>query len=178
VAPLRGEKLDLYEGGIRVPLVVRWPGVVAAGSSSAVPVVGTDLYPTLLSAAGLELEAEDDRDGADLGPLLRGAGTLARERLCFFVPHRDAQASIREGDWKLLHWFTGKDELYDLASDPGETRDLHESDPARAKSLEAELLGWIHEQGAALPEPNAHYDPNRPRKHAATDDDENDEDDE
>ncbi|NOT29713.1 MAG: sulfatase [Planctomycetes bacterium] len=166
VAPLRGGKLELYEGGIRVPLVVRWPGQIATGATTPVPSISMDLYPTLLRAAGVELAPEDSPgfppDGLDLAPLWHGAQGLARERLHFFVPHREAQAAIRAGDWKLVHWFGGRSELYDLARDVGEQYDLAAAEPQRARALEAELLAWIRASGAPLPELNPEYDPAQP----------------
>ncbi len=158
VAPLRGGKLELYEGGIRVPLVLRWPGRIAAGATT-VPSISMDLYPTLLAAAGIAPAPDEPLDGLDLAPLWSGAAALARERLHFFVPHRDAQAAIRAQDWKLVHWFGARSELYDLARDPGEQHDLAAAEPARAQELESELQAWIRASGAALPEPNPHYDP-------------------
>ena len=157
VAPLRGGKLELYEGGIRVPLVVRWPGKVAPGTTS-VPSISMDLYPTLLHAAGVEPPG-GPADGLDLAPLWNGAATLGRERLHFFVPHREAQAALIDGDWKLLHRFGVRNELYDLSRDAGEQHDLAAAEPERARALEAELLTWIQESGASLPVLNPEYDP-------------------
>lgn len=158
-APLRGGKLELYEGGIRVPLALRWPGTIAPGTSTAVPAVSMDLYPTLLAAAGVAPAPDEPLDGLDLAPLWSGATRLARERLFFFVPHRDAQAAVRAGDWKLLHWFAGKNELYDLARDVGEQHDLAAAEPERTRALAAELLQWIQDSGATLPVLNPEYDP-------------------
>ncbi len=159
VAPLRGGKLELYEGGIRVPLALRWPAEITPGTSTSVPVVSMDLYPTLLAAAGVVPAPDQPLDGLDLTPLWNGATRLARERLFFFVPHRDAQAAVRAGDWKLLHWFGGRNELYDLGRDVGEQHDLAAAEPERTRALEAELLQWIQASGAALPKPNPEYDP-------------------
>jgi arylsulfatase A-like enzyme len=167
-APLRGGKLELYEGGVRVPLVVRWPGVVAPGSSSSVPVIGTDLAPTILGAAGLD-PTRLGGDGQDLAPLLGAHGTLARDRLHFFVPHRYAHAALRAGDWKLIHWFEGRNELYDVAADPGERADRSAAEPELTAALEAELMAWIQAQGARRPVPNPRYDPDAHAARAAED---------
>ena len=172
VAPLRGGKLDLYEGGIRVPLLVRWPRKVPAGATTAEPAISMDLYPTLLAAAGVAAPRDPALDGVDLSPLWSGARTLARDRLHFFVPHREAQAAVRDRDWKLVHWFDGRDELYDLAHDEGEQHDLAAAEPERAHAMQAELLDWIRASGAPLPERNPDYDAAKKSAAPASEDDE------
>jgi arylsulfatase A-like enzyme len=118
-----------------------------------------DLYPTLLRAAGIELAPEEPLEGLDLAPLWNGADSLGRDRLHFFLPHRDAQAALRAGDWKLVHWFGRGNELYDLSRDVGEQRDLAAAEPERVAAIEAELFAWIRSTGATLPVPNPHHDP-------------------
>jgi arylsulfatase A-like enzyme len=161
--PLRGSKLELYEGGVRVPFLVRWPGHVPAGAASAVPVVSMDLYPTLLAIAGVAPPGGPS-DGLDLAPLFGGATALPRSRLHFFQPHRESAAALRDGDWKLVHFFGRHSELYDLARDPGERHDLAAAEPERARALERDLLAWIEASGAPLPVPNPEYDPARARE--------------
>ncbi|MHC5001679.1 MAG: sulfatase [Planctomycetota bacterium] len=174
-APLRGAKGMFYEGGIRVPLVVRWPGVVAAGRRCATPVIGLDLYPTLAAIAGAPATDGQPVDGVDLGPLLRGDATIAPRALFWHFPayleagglpdigwwRTTPCGAIRRGRWKLLEFFEdGRRELYDLAADPGETRDLVAMRPAVARSLHAELVAWRTAVAAPVPtEPNPDYDP-------------------
>jgi len=148
-APLRGGKHALYEGGLRVPLVL-WGGPVARRGSDATPVVAMDLLPTLLGLAGLPLPTP--LDGVDLAPLLAEGGALAPRALYFHYPHRRATSALRRGDEKLLHsWSSGTSELYDLAADPGETRDLAGERPLRVRALESELQAWLTGVGADVP---------------------------
>lgn len=155
LGPLRKAKGYLYEGGIRVPTLVRWPGV--APRVDATPVISTDLFPTLLTACGAPLPEGYAGDGADLGPLLRGEG-LDREALYFHYPnyawHRSNRlgGAIRAGDWKLIERFDdGSVELYDLASDLGETRDLAAEHPELATDLRDRLATWRARSGAVMP---------------------------
>lgn len=171
-APLRGSKGELYEGGIRVPLVVSWPGLRRPGTTSDVPVSSVDWYPTLLELAGARPASDQTLDGVSLAPLLRGEKSVARERLFWHFPcyiGRAAPASaVREGDFKLVEFFEdgGRTELYDLREDPGEQHDLSRKQPAKAAALEKTLHDWQAATGAALPrEPNPKFDPRaeRPR---------------
>ena len=159
-APLRQGKGYLYEGGIRVPTLVRWPGVVAAGETCSVPVVSTDLFATILAACGVPLPAGYPGDGVDWGPLLRGARELPRSELCFHYPnyawHRSNRlgGALRAGRWKLIERFDdGSTELYDLAEDLGEERDLAEERPELAAGLAGRLAAWRERVGAAMPRP-------------------------
>ena len=159
-APLRAGKGYLYEGGLRVPLIVRWPGVVEPGRVSAVPAIGTDLFPTVLAAAGLELGADALVDGVDLGPVLRGADALERDALYWHAPnyawHGDNRlgSAIRMGEHKLIHRFADDSiELYDLANDLAEQHDLSEQQPERAAALLARLEAWRADCDASLPTP-------------------------
>jgi arylsulfatase A-like enzyme len=156
--PLRAAKGYLYEGGIRVPLVVRWPGVVKPGSVSRTPVITTDFHPTILAAAGLELDPSRPCDGESLMPVLRGTGSLKRTALCFHFPnyawHGDNRlgSAVREGDLKLIEYFDdGSVELYNLAEDIGETRDLSGALPEKAARLRRHLHRWRRETKAAEP---------------------------
>lgn len=122
--PLREEKGYLYEGGIRVPLVVRWPGVIPANSTSDQPIISTDFYPTLLEAAGVDVPESYPGDGVSLMPLLKEQEPLAREAIYFHYPnyafHRSNRlgSAVRAGRFKLLEWFDDDSvELYDLEAD-------------------------------------------------------------
>ncbi|MDH3584039.1 MAG: sulfatase-like hydrolase/transferase, partial [Phycisphaerae bacterium] len=155
-APLRGGKSQLYEGGIRVPLVVRWPGKVPAGRNCAQPTVNVDFYPTFLAAAGIEKDARQQIDGVSILPLLQDpAARVPREAIYWHYPlpkphflgGRSAGA-IRAGDWKLIESLeTGNVELYDLASDEGEKRDRAEQMSAKADELRTKLKTWRREVG-------------------------------
>jgi arylsulfatase A-like enzyme len=156
--PLRSGKGSLYEGGVRVPLLVRWPGVTPAGALCKEPVLLADLFPTLLAAAGLP--ARPAVDGLDLSPLLRDpAARLNREALFFHYPHYYATTTpagaVRAGDWKLLEYFEDdRVELYNLKEDLSEKTDLARQQPDRAAELRRRLREWRTAVGAAMPTPN------------------------
>ena len=140
--PLSGGKLTYYEGGVRVPFLVRWPAAVAAGTTSDAPVSTLDILPTALAAAGAETPADLDLDGHDLMPLLDGsAEALGRERL---VWRNYPTVAVRSGDMKLIK--PNQDEqggfLYDLASDEREQNDLSAERPEEVASLESVIEGW------------------------------------
>ncbi|MBE7539206.1 MAG: sulfatase [Opitutaceae bacterium] len=153
-APLRSGKGALYEGGIRVPLIIRWPGISKAGGVCQEPVWLADLFPTL---AGREASATAV-DGIDLHPLMRDpTGHLPREALYFHYPHTYQTtrpvSAIRMGDWKLLEYLEdGHIELYNLANDPSEQVDLAARETSRVDQLRARLAQWRVEAGAWMPE--------------------------
>jgi len=156
--PLREGKGYLFEGGIRVPMIVRWPGVTKPWTLCDTPVISTDLFPTILAAAGLALDPELPCDGEDLGPLLRGTGTLARDALFWHYPnyawHQSNRpgAAIRSGKWKLIRRFDDESvELYDLESDLEERHDLARKLPERAAAMRERLRAWLVETDAAMP---------------------------
>jgi arylsulfatase A len=155
-APLRAGKGKMYEGGLRVPLIVDWPGVTTPGTSSADPVVSMDLYPTFLSMAGQTPATLDlDVDGLDLTPLLSGAKqSLGREALYFHLPHQTMVCAVRRGNDKLVHHFSGSTELFDLGEDIGEERDLAPAQAAEAEDLRDELFAWLERVGAHMPVEN------------------------
>ena len=161
--PLRAGKGWLYEGGIREPLIVRWPGVVAPGSVCQEPVTSTDFFPTMLEIAGLELRPELHQDGLSLVPLLRRQGTLGREALYWHFPHYHGSGNrpsgaVRAGDFKLIEWFEdGSVELYDLGRDVGEAVELSAQMPKRAAELRDKLSAWRRDVGAAMPRPNPEF---------------------
>jgi arylsulfatase A-like enzyme len=163
--PLRAGKGYLYEGGIRVPLIIAGPGVVRPGSICDVPVSGQDLYPTILAMAGVSPAPGQVIDGESLLPLLKGDGALRREALYWHYPHYSNQGgkpggALRQGDLKLIEWYEdGRTELYDLMQDIGERHDLAAERPEQAARLRNQLARWRESVGAQMPKPNPNYDP-------------------
>ena len=153
--PLRSGKGYAYEGGIRVPLIVKWPGVAKPGSTSNVPVTSIDLFPTIVKAAGQKLLADREIDGLDLQPVLRGSGKLDRTAIYWHFPHYrhppGPYSIIRDGDWKLIKWYEGPMSLFNLKDDLGEQNDLAKSKPDRVKELDAKLMAHLKEIGAKIP---------------------------
>lgn len=169
--PFRAGKGYLYEGGLRVPLVVRWPGVVEAGGETAAPIVLTDLVPTLLEAAGVDpAETVGPLDGESQLGLLRGERPSAERTFYWHFPHYTNQGSrpagaIREGEWKLIeHFEDGAVELYNLADDEGEAKNLAESEPERVAALLGKLRQWRASVGAQMPQVNPEVDAERHRR--------------
>ena len=157
--PLRAAKGHLYEGGIRVPLIVRWPGVVAAGSTCNTPVVSMDFYPTLLNAAGLQRDGKLALDGVNLLPLLKGE-EFERDAIYFHYPnyawHRSNRlgGAMRSDKWKLIeHFDDGSLELFDLEADLSERKNLAATRPKIAQQLQAQLAAWREDCNAAMPNP-------------------------
>jgi arylsulfatase A-like enzyme len=163
-APLRAGKGYLYEGGIRVPLLIRWPGVTRPGSVRSDVVSSIDFLPTLCEAAGVEPTPSGPIDGISLVPLLRDPTARLEPRSLFWhYPHFSNQggrpgAALRGGDWKLIEFYeTNKAELYNLAEDVGESFDLAERFPDKVRSLRDELRRWRREVNANMPKPNPDY---------------------
>ncbi len=165
--PFRAGKGWMYEGGIREPLLVRWPGVSRPGSVITTPVSSPDLYPSFLEATGVKPAPGQQLDGRSLSAALRGQPEPERA-LFWHYPHYGNQggapsAAIRRGDWKLIEWLEdNRVELFNLASDLGEKTDLASRDATRVASLRAELHAWQREVGAKFPIPNPAYDPAKP----------------
>lgn len=163
-APLRAGKGWLYEGGIRVPLIVRWPGHVPEGSTCSVPVCGIDVFPTLVDMCGLK--STEPVDGVDIRPLLEEKGTIHRDALYWHIPHYTNQGgkpggAVREGDYKLIEYYdNGGRELYDLKTDPRESRNLAAEKPERVNELAGKLDSWRTAVGAQMNTPNPDYRPN------------------
>jgi len=161
--PLRAGKGWMYEGGIREPFLVRAPGITRAGTMSTVPVITTDIAPTLLALAGLEPLPAQHVDGVDLSALLAGGGAPQRDALFWHYPHYGNQggspcSAVRVGSDKLIEFFEdGRLELYDLAADPGEGTDLTAERPEQAAALHARLKAWRADVGARLPTPNPDF---------------------
>ena len=152
--PLRGGKGWLYEGGIREPMIIKWPGVTAPGSVCDDPVVSMDFYPTILDMAGLPAMPQQHRDGVSLTPQLKQAGEPKRETLFWHYPHYSNQggfpgAAIRMGDYKLIERFEdGRVHLYNLRTDVGEQRDLSGQMPEKVAAMRRNLHVWYKEVDA------------------------------
>jgi arylsulfatase A-like enzyme len=176
--PLKGYKGTYYEGGIRVPMFVHWPGVVEAGQQTSEPVIGVDIYPTLLELCGAAKPSQP-LDGVSLVPLFKGEVEALEDRSLFwhfpaylqsYQQINDEQRDplfrsrpcsiIRHGNWKLHQYFESGDlELYDLAEDIGETQDLSEARPEKRQELLALLERWRSEINAPVPnEKNPKFD--------------------
>ena len=164
-APLRDEKGSLYEGGIRVPLIVRWPEVIEPGTTSSEPVSSIDFYPTFVDIAGTPPPVNQVLDGVSLRPVLEQRGALDRDAIYWHYPHyhhSTPAGAIRAGDWKLLEFFEdGRLELYNLDDDISESRNLAESLPDKTAELREKLAAWRDELDADMPGPNPDYDPAR-----------------
>ena len=163
--PLRAGKGWLYEGGIREPLIVKWPGVTRPNSTSTYPVTSTDFFPTILEMAGLESLPKQHIDGASLVSVLKEPNTTSNDRILFWhYPHWGNQGGspgtvVRQGDWKLIHFYTPgmKPELYNLANDEAEKNNLFEKNPAKVKELSAQMQAMLKETKALLPEVNPEF---------------------
>lgn len=159
--PLRGGKGWVYEGGIREPMLLRWPGVTKSGSTCEVPVISMDFYPTFLDIAGLPLLPKQHQDGVSLVPLLRSNGLLNRDALFWHYPHYSNQGgfpggAVRMGDWKLVERYeTGTVDLYNLKDDIGERNSLADKEPTRVETMRARLHDWYRATGAKFLRPKA-----------------------
>jgi arylsulfatase A-like enzyme len=163
--PLRGGKGWMYEGGIREPMMIKWPGSGSEGSLSDVPVISTDFYPTILEITGLEAIPGQHMDGVSIAPLLTGNGNLQERPLFWHYPHYSNQggkpgAAIRLRDFKLIEYFDpGWVELYNLAEDLGEKNNLAEKMPEKTEEMLQLLHSWQKEVGAEGMDPNPNFDP-------------------
>jgi len=162
-APLRSGKGSLYEGGIRVPYIYRWPGRIAPGTCD-VPIISVDLYPTLLEIAGAAAPAETKLDGVSYAKVLTG-GAIDRDALYWHFPgylgagentwRATPVGVVRSGPWKLLEYFEdGRLELYNLKDDLSETRNVAAQQPDRAKELQSKLRSWRQDIQAPMPTAN------------------------
>ena len=179
MAPLRGSKGMLYEGGIRVPMIVCWPGKIKPGSACDVPVIGIDFYPTILEMTGTAKPSGQVLDGVSIAGLLKGANALNRKAIfwhfpAYLEPYNEKQrpwrttpaGAVRQGDWKLIEFFEdGKLELYNLRGDISEQNNLVETMPEKAKELQRVLVEWRNCVSAPVPsEKNPKYEPNAKRR--------------
>jgi len=169
-APLRSGKGTLHEGGIRVPLIFSWPGVIPQGVKSNEIACSIDFYPTLIDLADLPKSDKQRFDGVSLASVLRDPSQkLGRKTLFNFFPHggpaKVPGVVARQGDWKLIRWFEPAPqtgvliELYNLQDDLGETKNLAEQQPERVAELNREIDRFLQETGALVPKPNPAYDP-------------------
>tara|TARA_R110002049_G_scaffold285698_4_gene466919 strand:- start:22241 stop:23818 length:1578 start_codon:yes stop_codon:yes gene_type:complete len=163
--PLRGAKGWLYEGGIRVPMIVKWPGQGRPGSECAEPVISTDFYPTILEMVGLPPVPRQHVDGVSLVPLIKGGETLQREAIYWHFPHysnhgmQSPGGAIRAGDFKLIEYFeNGTVQLFHLRDDIGEQHDLAPTMPEKVTQLRAMLHRWRKSVSAQMMQPNPDYD--------------------
>lgn len=165
-APLKAGKGYLYEGGIREPLIIRWPATIQAGRVTAEPVITTDFFPTLLEAAGANFPTNRPLDGVTLLSLLRGAGPVARRDLFWHYPHYSNQGghpggAVRHAEWKLIEFYEDNHvELYNVRDDLGEMNDRAKDMPQVAEQLREKLHAWRDSVGAQMTRPNPDYDPN------------------
>lgn len=163
--PLRAGKGWLYEGGIRVPLIIRAPGIAQAGTICEWPAVTMDIPPTLLELARLPPRPDLHCDGTSLVPALLGRPISAPPELVWHYPHYHGAgwtpgAALRTGDWKVIEFYEeDRAELYRLTDDPGEHRDLAAMDPTRFAEMRRRLAEWQRTHGARLPEPNPDWQP-------------------
>ena len=163
VTPLRAGKGWLYEGGIRVPAIIKWPKEIKENSTCETPITSTDFYPTILEMAGLNFMPNQHADGQSLVPLLRQESTFSREALYWHFPHYHGSnnrpsAAIRLGDYKLVEWFEdGSIELYDLKKDISEQHNLAQEMPDKATTLKNQLHAWQKEIGALMPQKNPNF---------------------
>ena len=162
-APLREGKGRIYEGGQRVPLMVRWPGQIEAGSISNAVVGPIDLYPTILEAVGLNTPEGHIVDGESIIPVLKQTGRLKRQAYFTWFPHLIPAVSVRTGHWKLIRRFEphpkypAVQELYNLQEDVGETRNLADSSPDKVEELDALIDQFVKDTGALVPRPNPNF---------------------
>lgn len=161
----RSGKGYLWEGGIREPLIVRWPGTVRAGTMERSPVSSVDFYPTILEIAEAPDLPGHATDGLSLMPLLRGTGSLPRDELFWHYPHYSNSGSkpagvIRRAAWKLIEFYEDSHvELYDLSQDPKESHDMAGAMPERARSMRSRLRAWRESVGAVMPAENPAFEP-------------------
>lgn len=164
--PLRAGKGHLYEGGIRVPAIVKWPGVTKPGSTCDQAISSIDYFPTIAEMTGAKWEAGHKPDGISITRALRG-GRLPDRDLYWHFPHYSPQlgrpsAAMRRGKWKLIeHYETGKVELYNLDEDIGEKNDLADSEQKRTKEMHQALQAWRKAIDVQMPTVNPNYDPAR-----------------
>jgi arylsulfatase A-like enzyme len=155
--PLRAGKGWLYEGGIREPMIIKWPGVTKPGSVCGEPVISTDFYPTMLEMAGLPLHPQQHSDGLSIVPLLKQQGSLKRDAIYWHYPHYSNQGSapasaIRADDYKLIKFYEDNHvELYNLKNDISETADLADKMPEKTAELKNKLADWLKQMNAKFP---------------------------
>ncbi|QDT66919.1 sulfatase [Calycomorphotria hydatis] len=162
-APLREGKGRIWEGGQRVPLMVRWPGHIKPHTTSDAVVGPIDLYPTIFDALNLELPSKQIIDGESILPVLEQTGELKRNAYFTWFPHLTPGVSVRQGPWKLIRHFPFRRvnqydvELFNLSDDIGETNNLAEAMPEKVRELNTLIDQFVEETGALYPQPNPNY---------------------
>lgn len=170
--PFRGGKGRQWEGGIRQPFYIAWPGVTK-GETTQAPAIGMDFYPTFLDIAGAPLLPGQHQDGVSLVPALKDPTARLDRPLFWHYPHYGNQggepsAIMIQGDWKLIHYFEdGRSELYNVTEDIGEQHDLAAEQPDLAASMLTALQDWQKQTGARFPSPNPDYDPQKAEQERA-----------
>lgn len=169
--PLRAGKGWAYEGGVREPVIVKWPGVTKPGSVCDVPIISNDFYPTMLDMANLPLKPKQHVDGISFASLLKGKKKLDRKAIYWHYPHYSNQgdtpsAAVRAGDYKYIEHFEEGSiaELYNLKDDIGERNNLAKKMPAKTKELKTMLHKWLKSVDAKMPKPNPNYKPRKRRR--------------
>ena len=174
--PLRSGKANLYEGGVREPLIVRWPGVTKPGSICSEPVISVDFFPTFVDILGMQNKVKNPIDGVSLVPLLRRNGPLKRKAIYWHYPHYHSSSigpggAIRCGDYKLIEWYDeticgqgNKFELYNLKDEIGEQNNLAKKMPQKTKELSKMLANWRRKVNAQIMAPNPNYNPRKAKK--------------
>jgi arylsulfatase A-like enzyme len=163
--PLRYGKGWNYEGGIRVPLIVKWPGLTTPGTKCSFPVINTDFYPTMLQMAGLPLMPRQHLDGISMVPLLEGKKKIGQPGIYWHYPHYHGaggtpSSAIREGNWKLIQFYEDNHiELYNLRTDIEERQDLAPLFPKKAAEMLNLLNTWKRQTHAGIPTINPYYNP-------------------
>lgn len=159
--PLRAGKGWMYEGGIREPMIIKWPGVTSPGATSSISVTSTDFYPTMLDMADVSSNEYQHPDGVSLVPLLEGKNRLDRDALYWHYPHYGNQggspsAAVRKGAWKLIEFFEdNRVELYNLQDDIGEQTNLSSREPEKVEELRSMLHDWYLSVDAQFPSANS-----------------------
>jgi arylsulfatase A len=162
--PLKAGKGFLYEGGIREPMIVKWPGVTKPGTQCDVPVISTDFYPTIVEMAGVKDDPGHPLDGVSITPLLKQSGIPQRDALFWHYPHYSNQggrpgAAMRQGDFKIIKWYEDDSvELYNVRDDIGEARNLAAKMPDKARAMRTRLDAWLKDINPEMPKPNPDYD--------------------
>lgn len=164
--PLRSHKGSIFEGGLRVPMIVKWPGVTPSGATCDEPVISVDFFPTILEMAGAKAQ---DVDGRSLVPLLKQDGTFERDAIYWHYPHYSNHrlppcGAVRQGDYKLIEFYEDGDlQLFNLKDDIGERHNLADQMPEKAKRMQAKLEAWRTSVKAQRMTPNPNYDPAKTR---------------
>jgi arylsulfatase A-like enzyme len=162
-APLRSGKGNPWEGGIREPLVMHWPEMLKGGRTFEAPVSSIDLLPTLCAVAGADLPQDLGIDGLNILPAITGEQDLDRQELYWHFPHYRAYEDVRpfsivrRDDWKLIRFWEGPTELYNLREDPSETNNLSRREPEKVLELESALDQWLKETEARIPRLNPDF---------------------